>query len=1335
MLFKPSLQSTIRIKRSKQRLLNTKISQIKSIITKPKFFGSFVVLVAILPLLVFGVGYLKSVYAESQWTAEDFTYQDTTITGFSDSGAEKIKLIKTLYLPDKNPNNQNITSIKDFTILQDQDNPKAFMKKGITFLKLPAHIEIIGQEAFLDNKITNINLPTTTRIIQTSAFAQNQLTSLNLPDSITTIVNSSFRQNKITGTLTIPKDVTEIGEAAFADNQISTLILNDKITAIDAQAFEKNKISQIKVRNQASQQFPTTLTSLGTGAFKDNQLASVTLPAVISKLADEAFMNNKLTQFNSFANLTEIGAGAFEGNQFVNVDLSTVTKIHERAFKQNYALRSVVTSPNLSVLGDEAFYNTRLEKINLPNTVTSIAPNTFKREYWVSNDNYFKTTTYVYTTNNQNVNNYPREGNGFMVDVVDVLTHYYIKDTTTKLREDSKLTAKIGTDLVLTDTSTYFKSDHYDNITDTIVATDGKTYKLVNTPNQITSAMTELNIYYQEYQVSNAWETDDFVWEGTTIKGFTEKGTAKSHILTTLTFPNNSANQGVTAIAEKAFEEKLNKITKLKIPSTLRKIGGWAFRNNQLTNIDFSEAHNLHIGQVAFHNNKLTKLNLPTGAGLTFDQDCYSYYGFANGGIFGSNPTLTEVTLPQDMTTVPGCFLSGSGVKSITIPASVTTIGSGAFSDKYSSVEERKLTNLTFAPGSQLTTIGGDAFAGQRLTTVDFPNTVTTIGDSAFEYNKLTSITLSESLTELPYGVFAENKLTGVLLPNSITTLNNDAFRGNTGVPSVGNKVLLFTEKRDHNYSNSDYHVINANNIKVSYTQNGQVIKNRVLWRSDYKSNQFITIDNGYEIVPEKRFSHNGRLYVLENDQPVSVVVTEHTNDVEFKYRLTQGYKVNYYLEGTTSPVPGIDPSSVFHEVGPGSHQVDLPTVPNYAPVPGQNTTVNVGPMEMKEINIYYRGMVGYTVSYYIQDNQGNPTTNPVPGINPSVVTGSGLPGTDIDITHPTASDNYVPVAGQPTKATLQADPSKNNFRIYYQKRQANYTIKYVIDGTNQSVPELTDVTGQAPVDSTVNIPHPDLDNYQVVAGQPNSFMVKADPDQNVITVRYRHKGVGYKISYVDQDGNLLTGLPTNPIVGSAPIDSSVTINHPTVAGYQIEPNQPTSLVIKADANQNQVTVKYRRQAPTPTQVGYQVTYLLQGTNQPVPGINPHQINGQGLPGTKITIVYPVLEQYKPVDGQPTELTLQANATNNQLTVYYRQKPQQPTPNPDPTPTPNPNPDPTPTPQPQPTPGGNGQSQPNNNALLPPNSGFETKTASVITAVSIIMGVASTLKLYASRRR
>ena len=202
------------------------------------------------------------------------------------------------------------------------------------------------------------------------------------------------------------------------------------------------------------------------------------------------------------------------------------------------------------------------------------------------------------------------------------------------------------------------------------------------------------------------------------------------------------------------FEQKLNKLTSLKIPASLRKIGTEAFAGNELTNIDFSEAHNLHIGSAAFHNNKLTKLNLPTGAGLTFDQYC-RYSG--NRGVFSYNTALTEVTLPQDMTTIPSCFLQNSRVKSITIPASVTTIGEEAFYGSSLS-EDQKLTNLTFAPGSQLTTIGKRAFYEQRLTTVDFPNTVTTIGDSAFNSNKLTKVKLPESNLTVNEYAFSYNR-------------------------------------------------------------------------------------------------------------------------------------------------------------------------------------------------------------------------------------------------------------------------------------------------------------------------------------------------------------------------------------------------------------------------------------------------------------------------------------------------------------------------------------------------------------------------------------------------
>ena len=204
--------------------------------------------------------------------------------------------------------------------------------------------------------------------------------------------------------------------------------------------------------------------------------------------------------------------------------------------------------------------------------------------------------------------------------------------------------------------------------------------------------------------------------------------------LTSLKIPASVQEIGAEAFA-------INKLTSLKIPATLQKIGVKAFYSNELTNIDFSEAHNLYIDAEAFYNNKLTKLNLPTGAGLTYYQDCPS----SGWGIFASNPTLTEVTLPQDMTTIPGCFLQGTGIKSVTIPASVTTIGERAFQGAFYLDEDQKLTNLTFAPGSQLTTIGERAFYEQGLITVDFPNTVTRIGKYAFAENKLTKIKLPES--------------------------------------------------------------------------------------------------------------------------------------------------------------------------------------------------------------------------------------------------------------------------------------------------------------------------------------------------------------------------------------------------------------------------------------------------------------------------------------------------------------------------------------------------------------------------------------------------------------
>jgi hypothetical protein len=66
-------------------------------------------------------------------------------------------------------------------------------------------------------------------------------------------------------------------------------------------------------------------------------------------------------------------------------------------------------------------------------------------------------------------------------------------------------------------------------------------------------------------------------------------------------------------------------------------------------------------------------------------------------------------------------------ITTITIPASVTSIGDAAF------YRNTTLTTVTFESGSQLTSIGNHAFFNcTSLTTITIPASVTSIGNQAF---------------------------------------------------------------------------------------------------------------------------------------------------------------------------------------------------------------------------------------------------------------------------------------------------------------------------------------------------------------------------------------------------------------------------------------------------------------------------------------------------------------------------------------------------------------------------------------------------------------------------
>ena len=132
--------------------------------------------------------------------------------------------------------------------------------------------------------------------------------------------------------------------------------------------------------------------------------------------------------------------------------------------------------------------------------------------------------------------------------------------------------------------------------------------------------------------------------------------------------------------------------------------------------------------------------------------------------------TATTIVIPATFNELPVTTIAVDGFRnyptdltSITIPASVTTIRDTAF---------RSLTNLanvTFAAGSQLETIGVEAFRGcSNLSSITLPANLKTINGDAFYSTNLSSITIPTSVTTINGSVFvACNNLTEIIVDAS----------------------------------------------------------------------------------------------------------------------------------------------------------------------------------------------------------------------------------------------------------------------------------------------------------------------------------------------------------------------------------------------------------------------------------------------------------------------------------------------------------------------------------------------------------------------------------------
>ena len=525
--------------------------------------------------------------------------------------------------------------------------------------------------------------------------------SIELPNTLNNLGQNCFSYCISLKTIDLPDGISDLPYGLFENcSSLESIAIPDGVAYLGSSNVFYN------CRSLSEIHLPASIKRIGDYSewdqFGNVRIRDIFFAGTLSQWMDVDFVNNGFSlPMQQPCNLY------FDGEKLTNLTIpAEVTSIPDDAF-QYVNLNSVTIPSNVTSVGEGAFYSSSVQSVRMADSVTSVGTNAFAncssldKVYYVGDQS--KWSSIAWNSGNDALIDAPRYYIDSFDDIrtvtvgavengsVTISDAYCVPGDIINVSASPDPGYRLQTIIVNgvpIDGSSFVAEEGVDYV----VTAEFEFYMDVKDSGSCGTNLTWTLYDNNELVISGTGEMADYYSNNGNAPWYNYRGIIESVII----------NEGVTSIGAYAFQN-CTALTLVELPDSLEHLGDYTFENcdslislklplNTKT-VGFGVFRGCNIDSLYFEGtiNDWLQLDLSSGGFLFYVDSLYI-----------SGELIENLAIPDGVSSIQGwAFSQYSKIKTVVIPATVTTIGDGAFNCR----------NLVYAEFlGDAPSIGADAF-------------------------------------------------------------------------------------------------------------------------------------------------------------------------------------------------------------------------------------------------------------------------------------------------------------------------------------------------------------------------------------------------------------------------------------------------------------------------------------------------------------------------------------------------------------------------------------------------------------------------------------------------